>query len=141
MTFEFSCGIVPLRKVKGEWQVLLIQHGSAGYWGFPKGHGEPGESAVETAIRELQEETNLTIKKFLSEAKLETHYFFSKQGKTIRKTVFFFVAEVKGKLQLQVSELSGARWVPLETAEEHITYETDKSIFRQAIAQSMEGRA
>lgn len=132
MGLEFSCGIVPLRKAKSGWQVLLIQHGSAGYWGFPKGHSEAGESALETAVRELREETNLSVKRLLSEEKLETSYFFVKQGKTIKKTVFFFIAEVTGTLKLQAAELSGASWVSIDKAEVHITYDTDKAVFRQA---------
>lgn len=34
----------------------------AGYWEFPGGKIEPGESAAQAAIRECQEETGLTIR-------------------------------------------------------------------------------
>lgn len=134
MALEFSCGIVPVRKGKTGWSVLLIQHGSAHYWGFPKGHGEPGESALETASRELFEETHLNVKKLISETKLETTYFFVKAGTTIRKTVFFFVAEVSGKLELQAEELSDARWMSFAEAEKLITYDTDRTILKKAHA-------
>ena len=127
-----SYGVVPLRKVNGEWNVLLIQHGSAKYWGFPKGHAEEGESPVEAAVRELKEETDLDVVRLLSESVLEEHYQFTWRGKRISKTVWFFVAEVTGEVKLQAAEVSDSRWVSLASAEEHLTYDTDKSIARSA---------
>ncbi len=44
-------------------QLLLVQRSKEpdlGYWGFPGGHVEFGESMAEAAVRELHEETGLT---------------------------------------------------------------------------------
>lgn len=125
---EHSYGIIPLRREEGEWQVLLIQHRSAKYWGFPKGHAEAGESPREAAVRELEEETGLTLVKFLSESTFEEHYHYTLRGTLINKNVMFFVAEVEGELHLQEHEVSGGRWVPLKEAVAHLSYETDRSI-------------
>ena len=56
MKQEKSCGCIVLDKRT----VLLIKHNS-GHWDFPKGHVEGEESEVETAIREVKEETGLDI--------------------------------------------------------------------------------
>ena len=43
-------------------RVLLVQRGKmpdAGLWGFPGGHVELGETALEAAVRELREETGV----------------------------------------------------------------------------------
>lgn len=43
-------------------RLLLAQRGKApdrGLWGFPGGHVEPGETALEAAARELREETGV----------------------------------------------------------------------------------
>ena len=54
---EKSCGCIIIDKDR----VLLVKH-NAGHWDFPKGHMEDGETEIETAIREVKEETNLDVK-------------------------------------------------------------------------------
>jgi diadenosine hexaphosphate hydrolase (ATP-forming) len=44
--------------INDEGQVLLIRHRN-GTWVFPKGHVEPGESKVDTAVREVEEEAGV----------------------------------------------------------------------------------
>lgn len=134
MIHESSYGILPLRKSDGAWQILLIQHRTAGYWGFPKGHAEGSEEPKAAAIRELKEETNLDVVRYLSDSILEEHYHFTKHGKSVDKTVSFFVAEVTGTVKLQAFEVAHCKWVLLSEAVEQLTYETDKSICRRAIA-------
>mgnify|MGYP003311520550 CR=1 FL=1 len=46
------------RQEQREYLVLMQTNGS---WSFPKGHMEPGETETETALRELREETSLTV--------------------------------------------------------------------------------
>ena len=43
-------------------RVLLERRSDCGWWGLPGGRIEPGESAIEAAIREMKEETGLTIR-------------------------------------------------------------------------------
>jgi len=132
MVDEYSYGIVPLQQQAGEWYVLIIQHRAAGYWGFPKGHPEEGETDKETAIRELLEETDLQVTRFISDTQFTEQYTFTLKGKRIRKQVAFFIAEVSGIFKLQVGEVRAARWIPLREADQYVTYEADKSICREA---------
>ncbi|MDD2565890.1 MAG: NUDIX domain-containing protein, partial [Candidatus Gracilibacteria bacterium] len=53
-----SFGIIPLIKTINGLKILEIQH-NAGHWGLPKGHPEGNESNIETARRELTEETGI----------------------------------------------------------------------------------
>ena len=59
---EKSCGVV----LFNEQKVLLLQYATGqkegewdlqGHWDFPKGHVDKGETEIETATRELEEET------------------------------------------------------------------------------------
>lgn len=124
---ETSYGIIPFAKHANTWKVLLIQHSHAKYWGFPKGHPEAGETPKEAAARELFEETNMTIVRFLSDSTIEEHYNYTLRGQLISKTVYLFAAEVEGELKLQEEELSDAQWFTLEEASRKLTYEADRS--------------
>jgi bis(5'-nucleosidyl)-tetraphosphatase len=130
---EISYGIVPLKRDKGEWWVLIIRHLHGSFWAFPKGHPEKGESPLETASRELKEETGLEIVKVLTENTLHESYSFYRGKRHIHKTVIYFLAEVKGEIQLMPSEVEESRWVKLNEASQHVTFPESKSICRQAL--------
>ena len=59
MKREFSAGGVLVRRLGGAWVVAAITPGGkpAGTWALPKGRIDPGESAEQTALREIAEET------------------------------------------------------------------------------------
>jgi bis(5'-nucleosidyl)-tetraphosphatase len=129
---EESFGIIPLRR-KGadEWEVFLIQHTRSRYWGFPKGHGEEGESPEEAAIRELKEETNLDVVRYLQEEPLEEQYSFRADGRQIFKKVFYYIAEVDGVVILQKDEVQNGMWVPFSEALDKVTHVEGKTILVQ----------
>ncbi len=52
-----AAGVVVLTRQTPR-QFLLMKHSNR--WDFPKGCAEPGETAVETALRETEEETGLS---------------------------------------------------------------------------------
>lgn len=53
-----SAGVVVLRCTDKDCRYLLLR--VFDYWDFPKGIVEPGETPLETACREVQEETGIT---------------------------------------------------------------------------------
>lgn len=61
MQHEKSCGAIVYRKSHGNTEILLIKHINSGHWSFPKGHMETGETEVETAVREIKEETSIDV--------------------------------------------------------------------------------
>lgn len=124
---EQSYGIIPLKKRGGEWDVLLVQL-YAGHWGFPKGHPEPHETPLETAQRELFEETGLTINKILIDQTLEEVYFYKLQGNLIHKKVIYYIAQVQGRVKKMSEEIQNTQWVSLATAAQLVTFDQAKSI-------------
>lgn len=128
MKQEESFGVIPLKKEKGAWKVLLIQHRKGRYWGFPKGHAEEGESPKEAAFRELLEETNLKLAKPLQEEPLSEKYIFQKAGQKVEKTVLYFIAEVEGDVKLQENEIYAAQWVFFPECFDTVTHKEGKEI-------------
>ena len=76
MKREKSCGAVVYRYNNDVLEVLLIRHRFGGHWSFPKGHVEEGENEFQTALREVKEETNLSIR--LREGFRESVEYFPK---------------------------------------------------------------
>lgn len=101
-----SCGIVPFRMKNGQREFLLLLQ-SNGCWSFPKGHMDAGETEVETALRELREETALSAV-LVPGARVELSYEVSPV--TI-KQVALFLGEVQGEPVTQESEIRDHRWV------------------------------
>ena len=130
---EESCGIIPLKQENGIWQVLLILHQGGRHWAFPKGHGNPGETAVDSARRELKEETGLDIEKFLQDDPLTERYQFHRKREIVVKTVQYFPALVSGNLQLQAEEIRDAKWVPLKESPRYLTFREAKEMCNKLI--------
>ncbi len=127
-----SSGIIPLCKENGEWKVLLIQHrGFEQYWSCPKGHVEPNETRIEAAYRELKEETGLRVKNLRKEDPLVEEFYWFNKGERLLKRVFFFIAEVEGKIDLQKEEIVGAQWFTLHEAIQKVVYEEGKETLKQ----------
>ena len=55
---RLSCGIVLARATEAGWTTLMLRAFS--HWDFPKGMREQGEEPLQTAIREVDEETGVT---------------------------------------------------------------------------------
>ena len=126
-----SFGIVPVSNASGYWSVFLIQHKHGRYWGFPKGHAEAGETPEDAAHRELKEETNLDIVRFLYKEPLMEQYQFTYEGRRISKRVYYFLAEVTGEIILEQSEIADGAWSPLAEAREKLTHPEGKAILIQ----------
>lgn len=125
MKYEKSCGAI----VVDDEKVLLVKH-NAGHWDFPKGHVEEGETEIETAIREVKEETNIDIK-----IEKENKYISEYSPKeNVMKTVIYFIGEkVGGEDKPQIEEVSDVEWLDVNKAIERITHQKSKEIMMQVI--------
>lgn len=134
---DFSYGVIPIRQVGENWQVFLIHQfsriGDNSYWVFPKGHSEGEETELETAVRELKEETDMTADRILLEPTFKLRYSFIYDKVKIEKTVMFFIGIITGdSFKLDVDEVKEAGWYSLEAAAERLDYQDTKKLFAEA---------
>jgi 8-oxo-dGTP pyrophosphatase MutT (NUDIX family) len=129
MTKALSCGAVIYRKSQGRVQYLLLKHVNGNHWSLAKGHTEPGESEVQTALREIDEETGLSVK--LKPGFREAIRYSPSAG--VEKTVVFFLAKARGKkVKLQKSEILNAVWLELEDSVKLISHKDTAEVLRRA---------
>lgn len=110
---------------------LLVRHAKGLHWGIPKGHAEPGETMIQTAVRETLEETGVRTEP-VDTFQREIEYTLP-DGRA--KRVVAFLAVLDGNLpsvQPQPGEIVEARWVALEEAERIVPHANVQGLLRDA---------
>lgn len=131
MISEKSCGAVVFTKVNGEIKYLLVKNLS-GVYGFPKGHVEGDESELETAKREIFEETGLKNLNFIEGFK-DDDLFPSPQKKVGLKQVIYFLAEFYDeKVVYPEQEILDVKLLDYQTALNLIKHDSTKRILTNA---------
>ena len=94
---------------------LLMRHSNR--WDLPKGHAEPNESLMETALRETEEETGLPA----AQIRLDDEFQFQIQyrvvykrggGGVFQKQVVYFLGYVEDMFTPTLTEHPGFEWFP-----------------------------
>lgn len=146
MKRELSAGGVVVRRMRGRVWVAVVQprreHHRSHVWALPKGRIDAGESALESAVREVAEETGLRA---IGERKLgDVRYVYTWDGERISKIVsFFLLRAVGGRLgdlpAGMEGEVAECRWIPLDEAPSLLSYGGEKEMARNAIKVLREG--
>ena len=121
MKKEKSCGCIVINEKD---EVLLIHH-NAGHWDFPKGHVEDGETEIQTAMREVKEETNLDVE--VNEKYRYTTKYSPKED-VMKEVIYFLAKNINNNKQAQLEEVSEVKWFKSDEALNKITYDTSKDI-------------
>ena len=110
----------------------MIIRSKAGIYGFPKGHVEGSETEEETALREVFEETGLSVR-LIDNFRREDTYTFTYNGETRLKHVVYFLAEYADQIpKAQEEELSSLHLMDYDTAISALQYESAKRLLSQA---------
>ena len=130
---EKSCGIVLFHSD----DFLVIQHSTEsneveGHWDFPKGHIENNETELETATRELHEETGIDNFRLIDNFRHKITYNVNKNSKLIPKEVIFFLAESFTKSIKLSSEHQNYIWLNFDLAHDRLTYANAKDVLLKA---------
>lgn len=128
---ERSAGAVIFRRENAIRKYLLL-HYPAGHWDFPKGGIDNNETPIETAIREVREETGITDLMFIKGFEERISYFYRKGGRTVHKEVIYFLAETRQEAISLSWEHMGYVWLTFNDAYNKLTFKTSKNVLKKA---------
>lgn len=131
MKTEKSCGAVVFT-VKNDAIRYIVVQSKEGFYGFPKGHAEGSETEIETALREIAEETGLSTD-IVDGFRTEDSHPFTKNGEPRMKHIVYFLAEYSNQIPVaQEAELNSIRSVDYDTAMNLFQFESSKRILSEA---------
>lgn len=136
MKREKSCGALVFRITpSGQKEFLFIKHRHGTHWSFPKGHMEEGENEVQTALREVKEETGLDID-LVGDFRQSVEYF---PKPNVKKQVVYFLGHARNDhVVRQEEEIGETRWVSLEDAYNFVSFRNDKNLITKAKKQLLD---
>jgi 8-oxo-dGTP pyrophosphatase MutT (NUDIX family)/phosphohistidine phosphatase SixA len=110
--------------------VLLVHRPKYDDWSFPKGKLDPGERSACAAVREVLEETGVTVR---LGPPLESQRYLIRDG---MKTVFYWTGWPVGAHDIATyepnSEIDEVRWLPVDEARGTLSYEHDVETLDEA---------
>lgn len=125
-----SGGMIFRRNPKtNDIEILLIQD-AKDRWTIPKGHIEEGETARQTAEREIQEETGLQEMKVLNWLG-KINFRYRRVTSLVLMTTEIFLVQAKGDTDKLKKEdwMNGIKWFKASEALDKIEYEDINKIF------------
>lgn len=109
-------GILFRHSVSIDSKLLALRH-RACHWGLPKGHPEHDETPIQTAEREIREETGIEHISLRPEPRFSQKYTFEDADTVYHKTVTYFLGVTsQHRVMTQPAEIIEYRWVGIEEA-------------------------
>ena len=155
MIREFSAGGVVVRRMKHRWWIAAIEpqgrRSPAGkpssrdsVLALPKGAVDEGETAEQTALREVHEETGITGE-LIEKLKDIKYYYIRSWGdhqRVFKIVSFFLVVYREGRLgnitPEMRKEVRRAVWIPLEDAATSLSYPGEREVVKLAVQWTVE---
>lgn len=130
MKYKVACGAVVYTRIKNQIKYVIIKS-LLGDYGFPKGHMEKDETEMETALREIYEETNLepTIIKTFREV---DEYPLPNKENVMKRSIFYLAHYEDQDIKHQLEELHSAELMSYEEAMEALSFDSSKKILEKA---------
>ena len=127
-------GVVYRVNGKGQTEVAICGFSNPPNWRLPKGTPNPGESVLQTALREVREETGLEVSSESFIDSIEYWFVRAQDGKRCHKIVHFYLMKpVGGDISQHDHEFDIVRWMSAEEACESLTYESVADFVRKGV--------
>ncbi|MCR4315035.1 MAG: NUDIX domain-containing protein [Planctomycetes bacterium] len=131
MKTKTSAGFVLFRTHEGSCKYLLLKSARDGLYGFPKGHIDEDEKLLETAYRELMEETGIADIRVVDGFQKSISYEIVRK-ETFLKTAHYFLAECFSGNVLLSPEHAEFHWAGFEEALELVNFDQLREVLRCA---------
>jgi len=132
--------------MKNQWYVAVIEPGREGEpedrkdtVALPKGNIDEGEKPVETAVREVREETGLNVRPVTKLGDIKYVYVrrWSDAAKVFKIVSFFLMRYVSGQIgdikPNMKHEVRRAYWLSLNDAAIRLSYSGEKQMAKKAL--------
>jgi len=110
--------------ILNEFNEVVIVFTDTKSWQLPKGTVENGEKYLETAIREIKEETGLTNLTYIKE--LPAYSRISTHEVDTRRYIHYFMFQTQKQGLSPNSEVTRCKWVSIDKVDIELTYEEDR---------------
>jgi 8-oxo-dGTP pyrophosphatase MutT (NUDIX family)/phosphohistidine phosphatase SixA len=110
-------------------EVAVVHRPKYDDWSFPKGKLKPGEHVIAGALREVAEETGLSVS--LGRHLPPVHYL---KGGRLKRVDYWVARIIEEVAQEPSDEVDALEWLPVEQARARLTYEWDAGLLRALLA-------
>lgn len=133
-----AAGGIVLTTTEEGLHVLVVHRPAYGDWSLPKGHVEAGEDVTRAALREVHEETGVTV--VVTGDAGTTEYRVLHDGAVADKHVRWFVMRpdasdgdpfARAAARTPDAEVDHAEWWPVERALQALTHASDRDLLRR----------
>jgi 8-oxo-dGTP pyrophosphatase MutT (NUDIX family) len=118
-------------------RVLLVRRVDSGNWELPGGRVDPGESAIDAVIREVAEESGVTVKVTgLAGVYTDPGHVIAYPNGEVRQqfAICFHASPVEGIARPDQHEVSAARWIDVEDLDRLPVHPSVRLRLTQALA-------
>lgn len=128
---EHSAGAVVFTRSAGEPRFVVVESLRSGIHGFPKGRMEEGETDLETALREVREETGLTPRILPGFRTVELYSL--REDPNAVKQVIYYLAEYEGQIpRPQPGEIRSVNLLTFNEAMRTFEFENTRRVLTEA---------
>ncbi len=136
---EISVGAIIYKKTNENILFLLVYSKRNKEWGFAKGHIEQNETEIQTAKREIEEETGIKDITFIKNFKETDSYKIkgtlpSTKNRIIDKKVIYYMCYTNEDFTINNTdnEIDECKWVSYSDALSLLKYDKQKEILNKA---------
>jgi dihydroneopterin triphosphate diphosphatase len=139
---EVTVGVVDVYVLRPSWQVLVLQRGldtrCPGSWETVHGHIEAGEAPEVAAIREVREETGLTVDRLYN---VTVQPFYLHRYGTVQLAVVFAAFVPEGATVTLGTEHQRFEWLPPAAARQRFIWPRSRTALDDIVSLLRSGDA